>query len=276
MNKDTFKTKELIFYKIPIMVVDLFLILVLFLFLRSVFDFQQTADTILLKNRTIYFLVVSFLLAKLLLPVRLNERGVGPKMIVREAFLLAFVSLILFALSNHILFDIFAGRFYLLFGTVLVLTLTIWYSIVVACIGLARKYGRNKVHCVIVGSDEVALNLYRELTEGYAYNDYRVLGFLTDDKDEIPAGATWLGPLSSASEYLASNKVHNVYCSINPATRTDVVNSIIHDCEHLFIDFFYVPNMDGYIRRSLTYSEVGSVTVVNLREEPLQNPLNAF
>ncbi|MCR5003942.1 MAG: exopolysaccharide biosynthesis polyprenyl glycosylphosphotransferase [Bacteroidales bacterium] len=34
--------------------------------------------------------------------------------------------------------------------------------------------------------------------------------------------------------------------------------------------------MDGYIRRSLTYSEVGSVTVVNLREEPLQNPLNAF
>ena len=34
--------------------------------------------------------------------------------------------------------------------------------------------------------------------------------------------------------------------------------------------------MDGYVRRSLTYSELGSVTIVNLREEPLANPLNAL
>ena len=33
--------------------------------------------------------------------------------------------------------------------------------------------------------------------------------------------------------------------------------------------------MDGYPRRSMTFSELGPVTLVKLREEPLSNPLNA-
>ncbi|MBR0082953.1 MAG: exopolysaccharide biosynthesis polyprenyl glycosylphosphotransferase [Bacteroidales bacterium] len=57
--------------------------------------------------------------------------------------------------------------------------------------------------------------------------------------------------------------------------KTDTVNSIIRSCENLFIDFYYVPNMDGYLHRSMTFSELGPLTVVKLREEPLSNPVNA-
>ena len=55
----------------------------------------------------------------------------------------------------------------------------------------------------------------------------------------------------------------------------DTVNSIIRICENRFIDFFYVPDMDGYPHRSMTFSELGPVTLIKLREEPLSNPLNA-
>ncbi len=276
MNKDTFKTKEVRAYKIPILVVDLFLELACFLYLRSVFNFEQTRDLILLKNRSIYFIVISSIMASLICRMRLSERGAGLRSVVTQALSSSLLTILIFAISNHVLFNFFAGRFYFLLGVSLAVILFLWYSVVLKLIRLARKFGRNRVHCVIVGSDEVALKLFRELTEGYAYVDYKVLGFLTDQPENLPSNATCLGPVSDTEKFLSSNKVHNVYCSINPATNTALVNSIIKVCENLFIDFFYLPNMDGYVRRSLTYSELGSVTIVNLREEPLANPLNAL
>ena len=57
--------------------------------------------------------------------------------------------------------------------------------------------------------------------------------------------------------------------------KSATVNEIIRHCENLFIDFYYVPNMDGYLHRSMTFSELGPLTVVKLRDEPLSYPLNA-
>ena len=95
------------------------------------------------------------------------------------------------------------------------------------------------------------------------------------DFADYKLAATFGDELQPVQDYLASNKVHQLYCSINPALEPQTVNSLIRICENLFIDFYYVPNMDGYPRRSMSFEELGPMTIIKLREEPLANPLNA-
>ena len=76
-------------------------------------------------------------------------------------------------------------------------------------------------------------------------------------------------------EYLSSNKVHEVYCAIDPRQEPSLIVNLIRCCEDNFIDFFFVPAMEGYPKRTMTCLEQGGVNVFKLRDEPLENPVNS-
>ena len=262
MNLRTFNIKEFLYYSVPVMLVDLGIHIGVFEWLLKVFTFTDPQDYILLRPRSLYFLVIGFIIAMVIVPIRLYERGTNWKNEIFRVFLQCLITIGVLAASINVLFHSFAGHFLLYEGLLAVALISIWHLIVRAAILAARKKGRNKIHVVIVGENENAKRLADMIRDDSEYADYKLVATFGED-------------LPAINEYLQNNKVHQLYCSLNPALRTDTVNSIIRSCENLFIEFYYMPNMDGYLHRTMTFSQLGPMTVVKLREEPLSNPLNA-
>lgn len=262
MNVKTFNTKEFLYFSVPVMLVDLAIHIGVFRWLGTVFTFIEPEDLVLTQPRTVYFLVIGFIIAMALVPVRVFARDYDWKSEFLRVFYQCVITLTVLALSVDVLFYSFAGFFYLYEGLICVVLINLWHLLFRAAILFARKRGRNKIHVVIVGENENAARLKDMLQNSTEYADYKLVASFGSDLPAIEA-------------YLEENKVHQLYCSLNPALMTDLVNRIVRICENRFIDFFYVPNMDGYPRRSMTFSELGPVTLVRLREEPLSNPVNA-
>lgn len=263
MNAKTFRFKEIVFFVIPVMIIDLLIHFSIYKWVSGVFRYWDPADIVMRSARTPYFLVVSYLLTVLVIvPIRLYQREVTQRTVMWRAFLQTGFTLSLFALSVFILFGNFAGKLLLQDAIAATIAIAVWHLIARLIINGIRKHGRNKVRVAIVGGGASAEALEKHLSSGRGYEDYLLVGKF----DAAPA----------AIDFISSNVVHSVYCSLNPATCTDDVMSIIRTCENLFVDFYYLPNMEGYLRRQLSFSTLGDITAINLREEPLANPLNAM
>ena len=262
MNLKTFNIKEFLFYSIPVMLVDLAIHIGIYEWLIKVFEFTDAQDLVLTRPRSLYFLIVGFIIAMVRVPVRLYRRGYTWKTVLLRVLFQCLITIGVLAASINVLFHSFAGHFLLYEGLLAVAIIGIWHLAFRAVILAARKRGRNKIHVVIVGDNENAGRLADMLQDDNEFADYKLVASFGEDLDAI-------------NDYIGNNKVHQLYCSINPAFKTELVNSIIRSCENLFIDFYYVPNMDGYLHRSMSFGELGTMTVIKLREEPLANPLNA-
>lgn len=273
MNISTFRTKEIYIYLLPILVIDLLVQIAAFRFCADQFHYWDPADLVMRKRKVIYFLIVGYVLAAIIVPPKLYERGIKLRTIAITAFMQTLITLGICAISVDALFSSFAGKLYLPCSIIAVVSVFVVNVLLKNLIDYARRRGRNKLHCVIVGSDENSMILYRQLSASNNY-DYKVLGVLSDY--EVPSGVTLLGGTDSIESYLAGNKVHNLFCGINPATHEDFVNSIIRICDNYCVQFYYVPNMDGYMSRSLSFESLDGVIVASLRHEPLANPVNRF
>ncbi|MBR5042208.1 MAG: exopolysaccharide biosynthesis polyprenyl glycosylphosphotransferase [Bacteroidales bacterium] len=262
MNLKTFNNKEFFFYSVPAMLVDLAIHIGIFEWLLKVFTFTDPQDLVLTRPRSLYFLIVGFIIAMVLVPIRFYSRGQNWKNVIVRAFFQCLVTVGILAASVRVLFYSFAGQFFLLEGIATVVLISLSHLLFRAFILMARKRGRNKIHVVVVGENENAERLSALFRNDREYADYKLVANFGED-------------LPAIEEYLDNNKVHQLYCSLNPALKSDTVNTIIRVCEKLFIEFYFVPNMDGYPHRSMTFSEIGPMTVVKLREEPLSYPLNA-
>lgn len=276
MNAKTFRTKEFLYFALPVMIVDIIIHVALYSWVSSIFYYWDPADLVMAKKRTIYFLIVSYLITVSLVPIKFYDRQTSVRTLLFRAFLQTFLTLSLFALSVFILFGNFAGKLLLQDGIAATVAISMWHLIFRAAIIKSRKFGRNRIHTVIVGAGHNAIRLYDTLQNGSYFTDNKILGFFADGGEYVPNGAERLGDLSEIENYLTTRKVHAVYCSLNPSKQQDTVKNTIRICEENFIDFFYVPNMDGYLHRTMTYSEIGHVLVFQLRDEPLSNPINAF
>lgn len=277
MNTKTFSSKEFWLYSVPVMAVDLLIHLLIFEWLGSFFRFTDSADLVLVRPRTLYFLVVSYLFSVAAFPVRLYGRGVHKRDVIYRAFLQTLSTLVIFSLTVDVMFTSFAGKFYLQQGIAVTVAVSLWHLLMRHMILVARRHGRNKVHVLIVGDGDTAAALWQELCHGADFLDYRPLGFFSDIPAAVPSGAPLLGPQAAVFPYIdGENKVHELYCSVNPALESEFVNSLIRECENRFITFYYLPNLDGYVKRKLHFSDLGPVTVASLREEPLSVPFNSF
>lgn len=277
MNAKTFSSKEFWLYSVPVAAVDLLIHLLVFEWLGSFFRFDDSADLVLIRPRTLYFLVVSFLFSIVIFPIRLYGRGVHRRDVVSRAFLQCLSTLVIFALTVQMMFFSFAGKFYLQQGIAVTICISLWHLLMRRIILVARAHGRNKVHVLIAGEGENASALWQELSRGVDFLDYRPLGFFSDAPESLPEGAAHLGPLSAVIPYIEEgSKVHELYCSVNPALHPEWVNALIRECENRFVTFYYLPSMDGYVKRKLHFSDLGPVIVARLREEPLAAPVNHF
>ena len=270
-------TKETLFYKLPTLVGDILIQVGVLLFL--LYGTDMVRENNLPKYEQVgswFLLIVSCIVAAWLLGIRIHERGRSAVNIANRAILNAAVTFILYNGLMAIIYElVLQGK---LLGMQAVLTgalFVLWHLTMRKLIGWIRRKGSNNYTVALVGSDPNMLQVCQFLNDSFTDEGYRVLGMFTDRPEEIPEGVTPLGSPEDAIPYVVNNHaiLKEILCSLNPATETDYVNRLVSTCEANMVRFKYVPGMEGYPKRKMTISQLGSVNVISLHEEPLNTPL---
>ena len=273
-------TKETLFYKLPTLVGDILIQVGVLLFL--LYGTDMVRENNLPKYEQVgswFLLIVSCIVAAWLLGIRIHERGRSAVNIANRAILNAAATFILYNGLMAIIYELvlqgkLLGMQAVLTGTLFVL----WHLTMRKLIGWIRRKGSNNYTVALVGSDPNMRQVCQFLNDSFTDEGYRVLGMFTDRPEEIPEGVTPLGSPEDAIPYVVNNHaiLKEILCSLNPATETDYVNRLVSTCEANMVRFKYVPGMEGYPKRKMTISQLGTVNVISLHEEPLNTPLAKF
>lgn len=140
----------------------------------------------------------------------------------------------------------------------------------------ARSKGRNQHNCVIVGASSNCVELYKELTADIAAG-YKVSGYFAESRsDRFPPGCQYLGKPEDVIEWLGKNRhVSNLYCAL-PSVESEIIVSIIDYCENNLVHFYSLPNLHNYLHNPVYLKTIGSVPVLSLRKDPLNEIQNRF
>lgn len=122
---------------------------------------------------------------------------------------------------------------------------------------------------VLVGCSDAMVNLYHALE---SMSDAQIVGYFADGEMDVPLNR--LGDPERGLEYLKEHSADEVYCDFT--LDHAYLTRLYMQCENCFIRFFGVPDIYGYLNRKLLVSNVSSVPVLAVREEPLLNPFNRF
>ncbi len=268
-------TKELMFYKTPTIIAD---ILLLCLALHISLSCKHISDLNVPDFgdfRTYILLIVSYIFALNIIPIRLAERVMSYAHVVYRAIGHSSLAVIFFFFLASVFFEHITLRFYACLLALSMLFITLSHINVRIIIRRIRKSGHNRLKVLMVGGDMNLVHIYNSMKRGYGLHNYEVLGFLTDKyEDQIPKDAVCLGGLANVLDFVKTKVIDEVFCSINPAAEPEMVNSLIKYCNDNFIQFWYVPSLNGYPHHRMHFDQIERVNVISLRQEPLADERN--
>lgn len=269
-------SREILYYKVPVFVVDLLLhvsALTWWLYYLPSADLNGLGVDEMRWG--LYLLIaVSFSSSIGIYGLRLHERKIKPALVLWRAVIQTLTTYLIFMFFVAVLYKAVPRQ---LIAASLALTLpaiSLWHYTANKLVRLIRRYGRNTRFVVIIGHAENTLKLYEELKEGQLFTGYKIKGFFsTKDNPKMPEGAVLLGKIQDFFSWIKEkeNRPDEIYCSLPPALYPKEVNAIIKVCNDKFIDFTFVPEMDGYPKRQMVISQMGKISIMRLREEPLNN-----
>lgn len=269
-------SREILYYKVPVFIIDLLLhLLALAWWLYYLPDATLKGLRLEEMEWAMYALMtISFSLSISIHGIKLHERNIRISSVIGRSLLQTASTYVCLTILIAVLYKA-VPRHLIVDGLALTLPLiALWHYAANKIVRLVRRTGHNTRNVVFIGTAENAIALYRELSYGKLFTGYDIKGFFSETTTPtLPDGATLLGSIDDFFTWINApqNTADEIYCSLQPSTYSDEVGSIIKICNDRFIDFSFVPSMDGYPHRSMSFVREGSVTVIRLREEPLDN-----
>ena len=150
------------------------------------------------------------------------------------------------------------------------LLITLWHYLCNKLVRLLRKAGHNTRHVLIIGGGKIATSLCKELGYGKSITGYKVMGYFAPKDDEVLSrGMAYLGNMKDFFDVAKTIRPDEIFCTLPPETYKTEVDRVIKICNNNFIDFNFVPTMEGYPRRHMNITTLGKVNLIKLREEPM-------
>ena len=117
------------------------------------------------------------------------------------------------------------------------------------------------------------VELYEEMTADPT-SGFRVVGYFAEHpSDNYPKECRYLGTPQEVIPYLKKSKAEQLYCGLASSHSKEIM-PIISYCENNLIHFYSVPNVRNYLKRRMHLELIGSVPVLDIRQEPLAQPEN--
>lgn len=264
-------SKELLYFKVPVFVTDLAIHLCTLAVLMGTLEESYLMGEVSYIGMRIYaILVIAFSYAISVEGLRLHERKIKTSVVIWRAIKQTTLTYITFFLLLALVYK--TTPRYLIFAQagITLVVITLCHLACNKLVRLVRKCGYNMRHVLIIGGGEIATSLCKELGYGYAINGYKVIGYFASSKDEeMSKNVEYLGNMKDFFEMSKTIHPDEIYCTLPPATYHTEVGKIIKICNDHFIDFYFVPTMEGYPQRHMVISTLGKVNIIKLREEPM-------
>ncbi|QQL51449.1 undecaprenyl-phosphate glucose phosphotransferase [Mucilaginibacter ginkgonis] len=130
----------------------------------------------------------------------------------------------------------------------------------------------SKRNVAIVGARRVGNDLYEYMKENPDIG-YNMLGFFDDKPEYLISSDLLLGTTDTCLNYINEKKVQELFCTL-PNSEADTIDLLMREADKHMIRFKLVPEYYNYNNRTTIVQSFGSIPVISLRPEPLENTLN--
>lgn len=269
-----FVNYENIFFKSVVFVVEMLLVNLLLAVLLHFFGYL--VDPYLSRD-------MLHALATLAYAVAFSQHGMifdKPTAVIEGIMSKVFSTIFLFSLILIVAFVLanikFSVRFFALFFTTLFVVVFLWRFLARNIFRYWRHLPRNCSDVIILGSGQVASQVYEELIKS-RIQGYNVLGIYDDrDKADYKVDADLVkGNLEDALEMIRSGKVNEVISAL-PAGDDKKSLTILKEAERCFVKSLIVPDFQRYIKKGVSLINVANIPMILFRDEPLEEPWNSL
>jgi putative colanic acid biosynthesis UDP-glucose lipid carrier transferase len=144
--------------------------------------------------------------------------------------------------------------------------------IVIKVLKWGRRLGYNYRTVVFLGCNS-ELRRMQDLLASDLSRGYRILGYF-DAEVNPDSNLTYLGSTYKVENYIAENKVDELYIGYGSNDMSSISEIILH-AEKKMTRVKIIPNFQQYTKlRKLSLDFYGSLPVLLLLKEPLENPIN--
>lgn len=206
--------------------------------------------------------------------VVLHRRIVRADHIVMRAVRNTFCHAVVFiSLITLVHFGSLSTHFLIIFYTTFLALLVLYRLIFRHFIKIYRRKGGNRRTAALVGDGSNMVELYEEMTADPT-SGFKVVGYFAEHpSDNYPKECRYLGTPQEVIPYLKKSNAEHLYCGLTSSHSKEIL-PIISYCENNLIHFYSVPNVRNYLKRRMHLELIGSVPVLDIRQEPLAQPEN--
>jgi putative colanic acid biosysnthesis UDP-glucose lipid carrier transferase len=163
------------------------------------------------------------------------------------------------------------------YGIAAVLT-TVWRLGFIKIVRMYRARGVNTRKTVIVGAGPTGQEVQRMLFNKIEYG-YHFAGFFDDEPEKYPeVKGQVLGKIDRLEAYCSQNNVEEIFCAL-PYKQEDKIREIMEFCDRTMVRLKIVPDFSRLLTYQLARVNIdnyGTIPVLTLREEPLENAVNRY
>ena len=162
---------------------------------------------------------------------------------------------------------------YVEFYVAYIVVLPIWWLVTRQIVKQFRRKGRNFSRIIIVGTNATALRLYDELMSDAGFG-YKFMGFFGKWKP-VDFPGDYKGNIDDIDSYVKAHSIDEIYFTLS-GEDVETMSKVTKIADDNVLQFYYVPQISRYVNRVFELHNVGAVSMLTTRSNPLKNVINRW
>ncbi len=180
------------------------------------------------------------------------------------------IAALIFSLKGYYYSRLFVIITYSLFSVLLFG----WRMLALYLLEKYRESGYNYRKVVIVGGGSVGAQVY-EFFENNRQHGYHFQGFFEDNPNGHINHALVKGKVKAVPEFCKANGIDEIFCAL-PLSESDKIKELISFADNNMVRLRIIPDFRSFPYKRVNMDFYGSVPVLTIRKEPLENLFNRF
>lgn len=152
-------------------------------------------------------------------------------------------------------------------------TLPLWWMITRRVVKRYRRKGYNFSRVIIVGTNATALRLYEELKSDAGFG-YKFMGFF-DRWRPVDFSGDYKGNIEDLDSYVKAHSIDEIFFTLSGKDQA-VIGAVTKVADDNVAQFYYVPQISRYVNRVFDLHNIGSVSILTTRRNPLKGYVNRW
>ena len=235
-----------------------------------------TPEFVRFDSRIVWLMAnLSYIPAVTLLSHKQTSRSIGMEHVVVNAIQSVLLHAPIFICALYFL-DIttIPWKAFIEFYGIMFILLPTWWAISRLIIKHFRRNGRNFARIVIVGTNQMSMQLYENIRSDIGFG-YQVLGFFDQQSNDDIPDELYKGTIDNLEQFVRENSIDEIFCTLPADDYHDIdIQKTLIIAEKNVVQFYYVPQISRYLSRNYDMDALGTIPIMSMRHQPLSSLSN--